>query len=579
MILRVSKNNLLGYLKTKGEKMINTLKPLPKRVSILFAILCIICICVIFHIDNIYADDNTPSAIMEHDFETESEEWVPSDDGVKLTLDSSRSHNGNKSLKAYDRVNAFSGPSIDITDKVVFGNTYSVSLWFYYSSTGTDTAIITLKSIFSDGSEHFDNVRVYRDSSPDTWIHMEGTFSVREKTVQAILYAESHSADSTIWIDDFTMSCKEDNTASSFEASSLRLSPGETRTFSFENETEGWKAFSYRYEPKITRSSTVATKGEHSLYVYDRTECRDGAAFDISGLEKSREYSCTASITFFDKTVDKETFCLTLEYFIGNVRYNLLIDTHEIQSTSWSSLGMNSKFTIPEEARNPSLIISTVIPENETEYTHISFYVDEISLKELSIANWNNKIRNVVIISVTLVVLAAILSITGIFISHRRKSEITLKDAQTDAMTHAYNRNAYEDTFNTFIKSPKKCKSYYFAVCDVNGLKKINDELGHSFGDKCIIKCASVLLSVIKEPDGKVFRTGGDEFICISRKNLEKEITEALKKAESEEKEYPFSAAVGFASYNPDEDGKEPDIRDIIVRCDRQMYIDKKKYH
>ena len=146
-------------------------------------------------------------------------------------------------------------------------------------------------------------------------------------------------------------------------------------------------------------------------------------------------------------------------------------------------------------------------------------------------------------------------------------------------MTHAYNRNEYEDTLNIFIKSPKKCKSYYFAVCDVNGLKKINDELGHSFGDKCIVKCASVLLSIVKEPEGKVFRTGGDEFICISKKNLEKEIREALKKAESEEKDYPFSAAVGFASYNPDEDGKEPDVRDIIVRCDKQMYIDKKKYH
>lgn len=559
--------------------MINTLKPLQKRVFILFTILSIIYICVIFHSKNIYADDNTQAVILENDFEAESEEWIPFEDGVKLTLDNSRSHNGNKSLKAYDRVNAFSGPAIDITDKVAFGNTYSVSLWFNYSNTDSDISIITLRSILSDGSEYFDNICYHQNSSPDTWTHLEGTFSIREKTVQALLYVESMYAGSTIWIDDFTMSCTEDNTSSSLEASSLRLSPGEIKTFSFENEIEGWKAFSYRYEPKITRSSTVATKGEHSLYVYDRTECRDGAAFDISGLEKSREYSCTASITFLDKTVDKETFSLTLEYFVGNVRYNLLIDTHEVQPMSWSSLGMNSKFTIPKEARDPLLIISTVVPENETEYTHISFYIDEISLEELSIANRNNKIKNIIIISVSLVILAIILIITGIFIVRRRKSNITLKDAQTDAMTHAYNRNAYENTLNIFIKSPKKCKSYYFAVCDVNGLKKINDELGHSFGDKCIVKCASVLLSIVKEPEGKVFRTGGDEFICISKKNLEKEIREALKKAESEEKDYPFSAAVGFASYNSDEDGKEPDVRDIIVRCDKQMYIDKKKYH
>lgn len=123
--------------------MINTLKPLQKRVFILFTILSIICICVIFHSKNIYADDNTQAVILENDFEAESEEWIPFEDGVKLTLDNSRSHNGNKSLKAYDRVNAFSGPAIDITDKVAFGNTYSVSLWFNYSNTDSDISIIT----------------------------------------------------------------------------------------------------------------------------------------------------------------------------------------------------------------------------------------------------------------------------------------------------------------------------------------------------------------------------------------------------------------------------------------------------
>ena len=49
---------------------------------------------------------------------------------------------------------------------------------------------------------------------------------------------------------------------------------------------------------------------------------------------------------------------------------------------------------------------------------------------------------------------------------------------------------------------------------DINDLKKVNDEYGHSEGDKHISAAASVIKASFGA-DGHIFRTGGDEFIAI----------------------------------------------------------------
>lgn len=64
---------------------------------------------------------------------------------------------------------------------------------------------------------------------------------------------------------------------------------------------------------------------------------------------------------------------------------------------------------------------------------------------------------------------------------------------------------------------------FVYASIDVNGLKIVNDEIGHAAGDELIKGAAKCMKEVIGSY-GKVYRTGGDEFVSIffaSKEQLE----------------------------------------------------------
>lgn len=81
-----------------------------------------------------------------------------------------------------------------------------------------------------------------------------------------------------------------------------------------------------------------------------------------------------------------------------------------------------------------------------------------------------------------------------------------------DVLTKIYNRRYYEEklkSLNTRDKHPLS-----LILCDVNGLKLINDTFGHQKGDELLIKTAEILKDNIRETDF-VSRIGGDEFVVI----------------------------------------------------------------
>ena len=51
-------------------------------------------------------------------------------------------------------------------------------------------------------------------------------------------------------------------------------------------------------------------------------------------------------------------------------------------------------------------------------------------------------------------------------------------------------------------------------MCDINGLKQVNDLHGHSAGDE-LIRGIAQCISEVLTPYGKCYRTGGDEFVAI----------------------------------------------------------------
>lgn len=139
-----------------------------------------------------------------------------------------------------------------------------------------------------------------------------------------------------------------------------------------------------------------------------------------------------------------------------------------------------------------------------------------------------------------------------------------------DTMTGVFNRNKYLIILEEYQQKPPTELGIVFV--DVNGLKKINDTYGHTYGDHLI--CSSVKL-IQKFFSKNIFRVGGDEFVCfitdMSKKDFTKK-TAGLRQATLAEKE--VSLSIG-AMWNTD----IVDIEKQIAKADNLMYIEKQKYY
>ncbi|MBQ7502984.1 diguanylate cyclase [bacterium] len=125
--------------------------------------------------------------------------------------------------------------------------------------------------------------------------------------------------------------------------------------------------------------------------------------------------------------------------------------------------------------------------------------------------------------------------------------------------------------------------NFSIIICDMNGLKTINDTFGHEIGDIALKDIAKVLISVYKQKN--VFRIGGDEFIVVSEdisedviKESFESVSESLSSINSDEKPYhvPLSISMGYAVYQKDEDNS---FADVFRRADKMMYSNKSAYY
>ncbi len=139
-----------------------------------------------------------------------------------------------------------------------------------------------------------------------------------------------------------------------------------------------------------------------------------------------------------------------------------------------------------------------------------------------------------------------------------------------DRLTGLYNRH-YFDQVVTQIKN-EHIDNLGIIYIDVNGLKKMNDNFGHSFGDCYIENCANF----IKEHfQGEAFRIGGDEFIVIikdiNQSDFYKKANEFEFQIEENNKVSMSIGAVWCESYI--------NIDSTIKKADNLMYENKVSYY
>lgn len=89
--------------------------------------------------------------------------------------------------------------------------------------------------------------------------------------------------------------------------------------------------------------------------------------------------------------------------------------------------------------------------------------------------------------------------------------------ALRDAMTGLGNRRLLEDRLSAiFHRPPLERRDCALLMIDVDGLKVVNDTLGHSAGDRLLVAVADALVEAVADrPRATVCRIGGDEFCII----------------------------------------------------------------
>ena len=156
-------------------------------------------------------------------------------------------------------------------------------------------------------------------------------------------------------------------------------------------------------------------------------------------------------------------------------------------------------------------------------------------------------------------------------------SDLRWQHAYIDEMTGVRNRRAYNEHIAELSQDRESVVTIWIA--DINGLKKVNDTLGHAAGDELIQGAAACLISGIGNHD-KVYRIGGDEFAIIDPDNTDWNVVERQIRMACEAWKGclidVLSISTGYARGNGnDENG----LMSLEIEADRMMYVNKQQYY
>ncbi len=157
--------------------------------------------------------------------------------------------------------------------------------------------------------------------------------------------------------------------------------------------------------------------------------------------------------------------------------------------------------------------------------------------------------------------------------SERENSRMFKSMANTDSLTGVRNKHAYseyESKLNDMIRAGEIKDRIAVLVCDINGLKYVNDTKGHVAGDMLIKEACDLICEHFTH--GAVFRVGGDEFVVILYDRGYDKMDESLaainREVEDNIEKGKVVVAVGHSVLTE----KDEQIHDVFERADSLMY-------
>lgn len=185
--------------------------------------------------------------------------------------------------------------------------------------------------------------------------------------------------------------------------------------------------------------------------------------------------------------------------------------------------------------------------------------------------------------TMVLLLLFVISVLIAVYLVFQRKEQERIHYfSEYDAMTGIYNRRAGLERLQKLRENAKKTgQTMSLCFVDINGLKQVNDQLGHEKGDELIQTIAGAMQASVRASD-VLIRLGGDEFLAVlvgldaaKAEIIWGRIREKLGQLnEAEKRPYVISASHGIIEILP----SNADTSDEMIKlADQKMYDEKRK--
>jgi diguanylate cyclase (GGDEF)-like protein len=166
-------------------------------------------------------------------------------------------------------------------------------------------------------------------------------------------------------------------------------------------------------------------------------------------------------------------------------------------------------------------------------------------------------------------------------VRNRKQAEIEGRQLSlTDELTGLHNRRGFFLMAEQQLKIAHRMKALCWVIfIDLDGLKQINDTLGHDIGDALIVDAARLLKQSFRNSD-IVARLGGDEFIVfISSYFKDADSVQAYLQAnianfnQQQKRSYELSMSMGIERYSPE---SNMSLEQLVAKSDELMYAHKR---
>jgi diguanylate cyclase (GGDEF)-like protein len=193
--------------------------------------------------------------------------------------------------------------------------------------------------------------------------------------------------------------------------------------------------------------------------------------------------------------------------------------------------------------------------------------------------NGSNMITRLFIIVFLFLGVIAVINIITKIKANERNKELENK-ADTDLLTELSNKVATERKIKEYLEANPTKQAILF-VLDIDNFKKINDTMGHAFGDEVLRTLGHRLRAEFRVTD-IIGRTGGDEFMILLKdipdtKTVQREGEKVERFFRSFEAggyvKYAATASIGAAIFPTD--AKE--FETLYKAADRALYLAKKR--